>query len=106
MSKWRDYCSAKQNWNCCHDVSEQAFKRTFLQAVVTIIFQGREARDEDIENRTPMVLTLEAYFHLLEHEELQEARMASIKALTMTTFALAIASVLATVSILIQKGWL
>ena len=88
------------------DISEQAFKRTFLQAVVTIIFQGREARDEDIENGTPMVLTLEAYFHLLEHEELQEARMASIKALTMTTFALAVASVLATVSILIQKGWL
>ncbi len=64
------------------EIKESNFKRTFLQAVVTVIFQGREARDEDISNGTPMVLSLEAYFHLLEHEEMEEARQASKRAET------------------------
>ena len=107
MHRTIEYADVFEHVHRIHDdVSEQAFKRTFLQAVVTIIFQGREARDEDIENKTPIVLALDAYFHLVEHQELQEARRASKNALTMATFALAVASVLATFSILIQKGWL
>lgn len=88
-----DYTDFFQHVHSIHgDVSEQAFKRTFLQAVVTTIYQGMEARDEDIENGIPMVLALEAYFHLLEHQELQEARMASKKAITMATLAMVISA--------------
>ena len=70
------------------EVKEQAFKRTFLQAVVTVISQRREILEEDIEKKLPMVLSLDAYFHLLEHTELEQARESSTNALRVATWAL------------------
>lgn len=102
-----DYNEVFQHVHSIHgDMSEPAFKRTFLQAVVTITFLGREAREEDIDNGTPMALTLEAYFHLLEHQELQEARMASNRAITMATLAMVISAGLAIASIAFQANWI
>ena len=59
------------------EVNERAFKRTFLQAVESIVHLGRTLRVDDDLDVHQLVLTLEAYFHLLEHQELQEARQAS-----------------------------
>lgn len=73
------------------EVNEQSFKRTFLQAVVTVISQRREILEEDIEKKLPMVLSLDAYFHLLEHTELEQARESSTKALRVATSALRVA---------------
>ncbi len=102
-----DYPAVFEHVRSLHSqVSEQAFKRTFLQAVVTVIYQGREAHEDDIASGTPLVLSLDAYFHLLEHEELQEARRASLNALIMATLALVISAGLASASIAFQAGWL
>ena len=75
-------------------VSEPTFKRTFLQAVVPVIYQGRAAHEDDIANGNPLVLTLEAYFQLLEHEELEEARRASQRAESHAFRAIVVAVVL------------
>ena len=84
-----DYDDVFEHVHSIHgDVSEHAFKRTFLQAVVTVLFQGRAAHYDDIDSGTPLVLTLEAYFQLLEHEELEQARTSSTKALRVATRAL------------------
>ena len=58
------------------EVDELAFKRTYLQAAVPVGSLGRATQLDDIGN-VDMVLSLEAYFHLLEHEELLDARKAS-----------------------------
>lgn len=87
-----DYSDVLKHVRQIHDeVSEPAFKRTFLQAVVPVRDLGRGPVESDIAGGERMVLALEAYFHLLEHEELQEARRASKKAESHAIWALVIA---------------
>ena len=55
-----------------------------------------------IQNNTPHALNIEAYFHLLEHEELEEARTSSKNALLVATIAIGISIITAVASIWIQ----
>ncbi|MCH7736125.1 MAG: hypothetical protein IH872_01870 [Chloroflexi bacterium] len=97
-----NYAKVFEHVHGIHDgISEPAFKRIFLQSVVTIIFQGRETRDEDIENDTPLVLTTDAYFQLLEHQELQEARKASSMARNLALVAIAVAAASVILSVIL-----
>lgn len=88
------------------EVKQPEFQIAFFQAMEPLIGTQSGGYRERIENHDPHTLSLEAYFQLLEYEELKEARQASINALSMTTFALAVASALALVSISFQAGWL
>ena len=75
------------------EIGELPFKRTYLGAMETVANQGRAPNDDDITSGTPMVLKMEAYFHLLEHEELREARLASKIAAWLALAAIIIAAI-------------
>ena len=72
--------------------SEDDFAVTFMKA-----FYYMSAA---IDSR--YVLSMEGYFHLLEHEELNEARRSSRNALRVAIAALVISGILSAVSIFVQ----
>lgn len=75
------------------DLNETALSR-FVGDVLEPVRMG---------NVTVHRLRLESYFHLLEHEELQHARVSSNQALNRSTLAIVISAFLAITSILIQS---
>ena len=64
------------------EVTEDMFQRIFFQAMDTVPGQKGigEGFESLIKNKLRHVLTLESYFQLLEHEELEQARLSSTKA--------------------------
>jgi hypothetical protein len=60
--------------------------------------------DERIRKETPHILTLEAYSHLLEHTELQEARKSSTDALKTAKWALVISATMAVFLIIVTAA--
>lgn len=62
------------------EVSDMAFRRVFSDTLVTAIADVGDARELQFNQGTPFVLTRDAYFQLLEHQELQEARQSSKRA--------------------------
>ncbi len=80
--------SADVNYNEVRDhvksihpnINEEAFSKLFWSAFVQLDDFGKPYL-ELIRNNTPHALDKEAYFHLLEHEELKEARTSSKRAL-------------------------
>jgi len=72
--------------------SEEAFYSTFEQ-----VFKQMGAAS----NRR-WVLSMEGYFNLLEHDELQQARESSRKALVVAIWAIGISGILAAVSVYLQ----
>ena len=82
-------------------LNDEAFSRIFWSAFEALQDFGTSS-DDRIKNNTPHTLNLEAYFHLLEHEELEEARTSSRRALRVATWAIGIAIATAVVSTFIQ----
>ncbi len=101
-----DYSDMLDHVRSIHrEVNEAAFKRTFLQAVATVTDLRREILQEDIDKKVPMVLSLGAYFHLLEHTELEQARESSTNALRVATkaFWAAIGAMVITVGVAVAS---
>ncbi|NQW24401.1 MAG: hypothetical protein HQ475_13270 [SAR202 cluster bacterium] len=63
---------------------------------------GRPINVDDIASGTPVILTIEAYFQLLEHQELKEARKASSWARNLALVAIAIAASSVILSVMLQ----
>ena len=83
------------------DIEDKVFEKIFWSAFERLeYFEGRYA--DLIKNNTPHALNIEAYFHLLEHEELGEARTSSRNALMVAIAAISISTVTAAASIWIQ----
>ncbi len=83
------------------NIEDKAFAKIFWSAFERLqYFEGDYA--EMIQNNTPHALNIEAYFHLLEHEELEEARTSSKNALLVATIAIGISIITAVASIWIQ----
>ena len=80
-----DKAFSKIFWSTFHQLDD--FGKSYLELVI---------------NNTPHALNIEAYFHLLEHEELKEARTSSKRALWVAFGAIVISAFLAAASISIQ----
>ena len=73
------------------EISEETLKRIFFgNNIVQELADFGEGIDLRIRNNTPHIITLDAYFHLLEHQELREARQSSKWAQWTATFAILI----------------
>ena len=88
------------------EVEELPFKRTYLGAMETVSHLGRAPHEDDITSGTPMVLKMEAYFHLLEHEELQDARKASRNAMYIALAAILLGAISTSAQIADKAGWI
>ena len=71
-------------------LNEEAIKRTFFDAMERLA-DFSEGYDGMIKKETPQTLTLGAYFQLLEHQALQEARRSSNRAFIAAMAAIGIA---------------
>ena len=82
-----------------HDVNlelkQDAFQNIFFQAMEPVADQEGVAASyaDRIKNKILYVLNMESYFHLLEHEELREARLASRTAAILALFAMVISGI-------------
>ena len=83
------------------NINDEVFLRMFFSEFQALQDMGK-GHVHHIENDTPHVLNIEAYFRLLEHEELEEARTSSKRALFVATGAIAISIFTAAASIWIQ----
>ena len=83
------------------NMNDYAFTKIFWDAFEAVQELGSNYADR-IKNKNPHVLNIEAYFHLLEHQELQEARRSSHRALCIAIFAILLSGALAGTSIWIQ----
>ncbi len=91
------YNDAKAQIESSHpELPEEAFKRTFFKIVQELADFGA-GHDALIQKNTPHILTVDAYFHLLEHQELCQARQSSTRA-----HYTAIAAILISIAVL---GW-
>ena len=65
------------------EFKQDAFQNLFFQSIEPVADQEgvRASYRSRIENKIVHVINMESYFNLLEHEELQEARESSAKAL-------------------------
>jgi len=70
------------------NIGEDAFMRTFFNNLVVPLADFGLGNPNHIKNNTPHVLTLDAYFHYLEHQELTEARQSSRRAHWTAIFAI------------------
>lgn len=85
------YNDAKTHIGSTHpEIIEEAFKRTFFNNLVQALADFGQGHDTQIAKNTPHILTLDAYFHLLEHQELREARQSSSRAHYTAIFAIVI----------------
>ena len=82
-------------------VSEEAFQRAFLSATEPVVGEGHINLLDNLKCGNHMVLTLEAYFHLLEHEELEQARSSSTTALRVAIAAIVITGAFALASLIL-----
>ncbi len=62
------------------EIGDEAFKRIFFNNLAEPLADFGQGHDIWIQNNTPHILTSDAYFHLLEHQELQEVRQSSMRA--------------------------
>lgn len=72
------------------EVSDEAFLRVFFNNLGEALSDYGHGHSVQIERNTPFVLTKDAYFQLLEHQELQEARQSSRRAHYTAIFAIGI----------------
>ena len=76
-------------------VKQDAFQNIFFQAMEPVADQEGVAASyaDRIKNKILYVLNMASYFHLLEYEELREARLASRTAAILALFAIVIAGI-------------
>ena len=88
------------------ELRQDAFQNIFFQAMDNVAGQeGIGASYESrIKNKLRHILTLESYFQLLEHEELEQARLSSTKALGVATWALTAAVVAMVITLLVAAA--
>lgn len=79
------------------NINDAAFLRMFFSEFDALKDSG-SSNLHHIQQNTPHVLNIEAYFRLLEHTELQEARASSRQALQRSTWAIVISAFLAVAS--------